>query len=96
MRRVSALLICLIAICSGLGGCAQRTLSVPPPVVITVQRCARPQTPVMPVLRSDLPLDHPAQVEALLTRDVRLRRYVDGLRAALDCYDKQTKGVPRD
>ncbi|MGE4310277.1 hypothetical protein [Desulfovibrio sp.] len=43
----------------------------------------------MSKLRGDLPLDHPVNVEAMLIRDARQRRYVNGLNDALNCYDAQ-------
>lgn len=90
MKRAGVLWICSIVLGSALVcGCARPPAPAPPPMVVTVQHCARPQPPALPTIRSELPFDHPATVEAMLTRDVRLRRYVDGLRAALDCYDAQ-------
>ncbi len=87
MRPVIVLLICLIVLGSGC------TAKVEPPAlapqVVTTTRCARPAAPVLPKLRGDLPLDHPVNVEAMLTRDTRQRRYNNGLNDALDCYDAQ-------
>lgn len=92
MRRASVLLIFLIALCSG---CAVKSdAPAPAPQVITVTRCARPATPVLPSVRGDVPFDSPTQVETLLTRDARLRLYIAGLNAALDCYDAQA--APRE
>ena len=36
-------------------------------------------------------LDTPENVATLLERESRLRRYINGLRAALACYDAQTE-----
>lgn len=95
MRPVYALLICLTALGSG---CAVKVEpSVPAPQAVTTTRCARPEAPVLPKLRGDLPLDHPVNVEAMLTRDTQQRRYNNGLRDALDCYDAQVvKGADSD
>ena len=91
MQRASVLLICLIGLGS-LAGCSTASLPVPPPVVVTVQRCARPAAPSVPKLRGDIPFDSPSQVEATLTRDARLRLYAAQLNDALDCYDAQAEG----
>ena len=95
MRPVLALLICLIAL--GSGCAARQDQPTPAPQVVTITRCARPAAPVLPRLRGDLPLDHPVNVEAMLTRDARQRRHVNGLNDALDCYDAQVgKGADSD
>lgn len=92
MRHASVLLIFLIVLCSG---CAVKSESTAPaPQVVTATRCARPAAPALPRVRGDVPFDHPAQVETLLTRDARLRLHIDGLNAALDCYDAQA--APRE
>ena len=95
MRPAIALLICLIALGSG---CAARPdQPAPAPQVVTATRCARPTSPVLPKLRGDLPLDHPVNVEAMLTRDTRQRRYNSGLLDTLNCYDAQVvEGVGSD
>ena len=93
MRHASVLLIISIVLCSS--GCAVKSeISAPAPQVVTATRCARPATPALPNVRGDVPFDHPAQVETLLTRDARLRLFIDGLNAALDCYDAQA--APRE
>ncbi len=89
MRRASVLLIFSIVLGSLFGCSAVANLPVPAPVVITVQRCARPAPPTLPKLRGDIPFDSPSQVEATLTRDARLRLYAAKLNDALDCYDAQ-------
>ena len=91
MLRASVLLICLIGLGS-LFGCSAANLPVPQPVVVTVQRCARPVAPTLPKLRGDIPFDSPGQVEDMLTRDARLRLYAALLNDALDCYDAQAEG----
>ena len=89
MRRASVLLICSIGLGS-LGGCAATgSVSTPAPEVVTTQRCPRPAKPTLPKIRGDIPFDHPDQVEAILTRDARLRVYSAQCNAALDCYDAQ-------
>lgn len=91
MRRASVLLICLTVLGS-LFGCSAALPLPAAPVVITVQRCARPAAPTLPKLRGDIPFDSPNQVEATLTRDARLRLYAAKLNDALDCYDAQAEG----
>ena len=89
MLRASVLLICLTVLGS-LGGCAAKGAeSTPAPEVVTMQRCARPAKPTLPKIRGDIPFDHPDQVEAILTRDARLRVYSAQCNDALDCYDAQ-------
>lgn len=97
MRRASVLLICLI-VPGSLTGCAIRGGDIPTsaPEVVAIRRCPRPVFPVLPNIRGDIPFDHPDQVEAILTRDARLRIYVAQCNDALDCYDKQAKGSSRD
>lgn len=91
MRPVFALLICLTVLGSG---CAAKVESpAPAPQVVTTTRCARPVAPVLPKLRGDLPFDHPVNVEIMLTRDTRQRRYSNAQNAALDCYDAQVGGA---
>lgn len=92
MLRASVLLICLIGLGNLFGCSAMANLPLPAPVVITVQRCARPASPTLPKLRGDIPFDSPDQVEATLTRDARLRLYAAQLNDALDCYDAQAEG----
>lgn len=92
MPRAAVLLICLIV--PGSLGCARGGAPVPAPVVVSAQRCARPEKPLLPHIRGDVPFDHPAQLEALLTRDARLRVYAAGLNDALDCYDAQAVEAP--
>lgn len=97
MRRASVLLICLIGLGSVVG-CSLKDcgVSTPAPEIVTLQRCARPEKPTLPKIRGDLPFDHPDQVEAMLTRDARLRVYSTQCNDALNCYDKQTKGAASD
>ena len=89
MLRASVLLLCSIGLGSLSGCAATGSVPAPTPVVVTVQPCARPTAPALPQIRGDIPFDHPDQVEALLTRDARLRVYSGGLNDALDCYDAQ-------
>ena len=97
MRRASVLLICLIGLGS-MVGCSLKDggVSTPAPEIVTLQRCARPEKPTLPKIRGDLPLDQPDQVEAMLTRDARLRVYSTHCYVALICFDLQSKGASRD
>ena len=56
--------------------CALKAPS-PPPVVLAPAHCPAP-------------LEGDANLEALLHRDAVMRRYIGGLRAALDCWEAQT------
>ncbi len=85
MKRAALLLSISIALCSA---CAARP-EVAPARVLGPVPCAAPVAPVLPRIDGDIPLDHPGNVNATLERDSRLRRYISGLRAALNCYDAQ-------
>ena len=93
MQPARVLLICSIALCSA---CAATVPPTPAPMVITVQHCARPAAPTLPQMRGTLNMDAPEQLAAMVSRDTLMRRYIAGLRDALDCYDRQAKGASRD
>ena len=88
MRLASVLLICSIALCSA---CAVTAPPAPAPVVVKAQHCARPSVPVLPQVSGSVTMDAQEQLAALVNRDTLMRRYIAGLRDALDCYDKQTE-----
>ena len=88
MQPARVLLICSIVLCSA---CAAIVPPAPAPVVVPVQRCARPAAPTLPQIRGPLIMDAPEQLAALVNRDTLMRRYIAGLRDALDCYDKQAE-----
>lgn len=85
MRHVPLLLVGSIALCS----CAAAT----PPVAVTmpVVECPAPPRPELPELDPSLPLDSPANVEALMIRDDALRGYIRGLESSMDCYRRQVR-----
>ena len=89
MRYATPLLTILL--CLLISGCGTRHAEqVPcPPAVIAASRCPAPAPPALPALRKGILLDDPANVAALKERDRRMRRYIQGLRAALNCYDRQ-------
>lgn len=91
MRRAAPPLIILIALWSS--GCAGRALppAPPAPVVLPSASCPAPSAPALPAVDGGAMLDSPANVAVLLERESRLRRYIKGLRAALDCYGAQTE-----
>lgn len=89
MKRAALLLIVLTALCSGaVGFVGAKNLS---PSIVTVRpaACPAPQRPELPALDAALPLDHPANVEALMVRDDALRAYILGLESSLECYREQ-------
>jgi hypothetical protein len=61
------------------------------PRIISAAPCPAPAAPALPAVNGNTPLDDPTNVAALLERDSRMRRYIQGLRDALDCYDRQVK-----
>ncbi len=85
MRRAMLLLLGSIALCSA---CAR-----PAPVMVTapLAECPAPSAPALPALDPSLPLDSPANVEALMIRDDALRGYIRGLESSMDCYRKQVR-----
>lgn len=89
MKPASVPLIVLIGLCS-LAGCGgKRWPEVPPPpAVLKLPASPIPQTPVLPRINGDLPLDHPFNIEVLLERDDTMRAFIKALCAAL--------GTPRD
>ena len=50
-----------------------------------------PARPELPRIDETLPLDDPANIEALMTRDDLLRQYIRGLEATVGCYQEQTR-----
>lgn len=83
MRHAMLLLLALTGLCSC--GPKQAPVMVTVPVVL----CPPPSAPVMPEINAALPLDSPANVEALMIRDDMFRAYIQGLRSALECYRAQ-------
>lgn len=85
MQPASALLIAL-TVC-GLNGCAAREPVTPAPLILNLPDCPAPEAPALPPLDGTLAFDSPENVAVIMERDDILRRYVDGLRAALRCYN---------
>lgn len=86
MKRASVLLIASIGLCS-LCGCGARRAAPP---VLNLPDCPAPAAPALPLLNAAEPLESPANMAALMERDDRMRAYIDGLSAALSCW--QAKG----
>lgn len=81
MKRAVALCCVLIVLCSG---CGRKQPFAPS--VLTLSDCPAPPVPVLPELNAGEPLDGPKNVARLLGRDDLLRDYINGLNAALRCY----------
>lgn len=90
MRHAALLLTILIVGCSGCARHVTPPAPPPAPVALPLAPCNAPAAPVLPAVDGNSPLDSPANVRALLDRDSLVRRYITGLRAALDCYNEQT------
>lgn len=90
-RRAAVCLIALTALCSG---CAahETPAPVPEPVVIRPVRCPRPELPALPKLGGVSFLESREGYSILKLRDARLRAYLTGLEATLDCYEAQVGG----
>ncbi len=83
MRHALLLLLALTGLCS----CGPK--QAPVMVTVPVVQCPAPPAPVMPEVNAALPLDSPANVEALMIRDDMFRAYIQGLRSSLECYRAQ-------
>lgn len=92
MRRAMLLLIALTGLCS----CNARPALPPVMVVHASAICPVPARPELPRIDGTLPLDGPANIEALMTRDDLMRQYIRGLEATVDCYKAQTTKDHRD
>lgn len=94
MRRAARLLLFLMLPGSLLlaVGCAERLPELPPaPRIMLARDCPAPERPALPPVDGDLPFDAPENVRALMRRDAILKRYAEGLEAAVDCYRKAKK-----
>ena len=80
MKRVVALFCASIVLCSG---CGPKQAA---PLILNVPDCPAPAPPVLPLIDGSAPLDAPDNVARLMERDDRIRAYIDGLNAALCCY----------
>lgn len=87
MKRAALLLSILTVLCSG---CAAP--QAVPPVFVPVAPCPAPAAPTLPIIDGENMFDTPTTVAALLERDSRLRRYIQGFKDALACYLAQTEG----
>jgi hypothetical protein len=90
MRRVTALLIALIAL--GSMGCSAHQVVVPQaPEIVRIVPCPCPQRPELPAVNGSLPFDHQVNVEVFLERDDTFRAYIKGLEATVECYRSQVE-----
>lgn len=70
-------------------GCGKsETIFVRVPEMVRPAPCPAPEAPELPRILS-APLDSPANILRLRLRDEVLRGYIDGLEAALTCYQGQ-------
>lgn len=83
-RRCAAGIILLLMCC----GCGRQQAA---PHILNLPDCPAPPAPVLPELDAAAPLDSPENVARLLTRDDRMRAYMDGLIAALRCHQARGK-----
>lgn len=90
--RGKGLWIVLTVLCS-LSGCAAGIAPTVPtaPVIIRTAECPAPPVPALPVLDAARLFDSPVNVEVLLARDDLYRRYIQGLRATVRCYQAQSE-----
>lgn len=58
--------------------------------VLNLPDCPAPSTPALPLLDATEPLESTANMERLMERDDMMRAYINGLLAALFCW--QGKG----
>ena len=85
MKRAVVLLGVSIALCSG---CGQRQAA---PLILNLPDCPAPSTPGLPELEAAESLESPANIARLMERDDKIRAYIDGLNAALCCYQARGK-----
>lgn len=70
-------------------GCGKsETIFVRVPEMVRPAPCPAPEAPELPRILS-APLDSPANILRLRLRDEVMRGYIDGLEAALTCYQGQ-------
>lgn len=86
MQRAVVLFCVSIVLCSC--GCGQKQAA---PLILNLPDCPAPSVPVLPELDATEPLDSRKNIERLLARDDAFRAYLDGLTAALRCY--QVRGT---
>ena len=71
------------------GACGKtETIIAPVPELVRLAPCPAPEAPELPRILA-APLDSPANLLRLRLRDEVLRGYIDGLEAALTCYQGQ-------
>lgn len=76
-----------LALCMVLTGCGVRRTEPPAtPLILNLPDCPAPSSPALPLLDGSAPLDSPANVERLMERDDRIRAHIDGLNAAIRCF----------
>ena len=80
MKRAIVLLVASIVLCSG---CGRKQAA---PLILNLPDCPAPAPPALPLIDGSAPLDAPDNVARLMKRDDRIRAYIDGLNAALRCY----------
>lgn len=88
MRHVAVLWIVLTGLCSACTKPAPAPQIVMAPAAVI---CPAPARPELPRIDGALPLDGPANIEALMTRDDMMRQYIHGLESAVECYQAQTR-----
>ena len=85
MKRAVVLLFASIALCSACGR------EKPAPLILNLPDCPAPSPPILPELDAGESLESPANVARLLERDDCMRAYINGLNAALRCYEARGK-----
>lgn len=88
MRHAMLFVIALTGLCNA---CAAKETPAPQIVVAPAASvCPAPARPALPFLDSDLPLEGPENIGALMERDDILRQYIHGLESTVECYRAQT------
>lgn len=85
MRRALLLLLGSIVLCS----CSKPLPPAPVIVTVPIVECPAPSRPELPQIDPAMPLDSPANVEAIMTRDDVMRGYIYGLESCVECYRSQ-------
>lgn len=84
MKRAIVWLSALIVLCSG---CGQKAA----PLILDLPDCPAPMPPVLPMIDGAESLDSPANIARIMNRDDLIREYIDGLNAALGCYQARRR-----
>lgn len=93
MKRAAGLFAILIALCSGLNGCAaaEKEFFQPVPLEASFSECSRPPKPEPPLLDEDSHIGSMNVLEPLMGAVDMQGAYIEALETAIDCYEQRRK-----